>query len=186
MGAAAAVATMLVCLHGASRLDPYWATATEHVSTALSAGLAAFAEKPGERGRVSARQRRRPARWPLPRLRQWPALALCGAAGAGGDLAYTTASQHGSLSILAAISSLYPVTTIVLKPSALRHQRATRVQVTGIILALVSCHPARRRCPLTRRPASRVHGPVLHGPVPGRVKFSWPVVDLADSRSYVK
>jgi drug/metabolite transporter (DMT)-like permease len=35
-------------------------------------------------------------------------------AGLGGDLAYATASKHGTLSILAAISSLYPITTITL------------------------------------------------------------------------
>lgn len=123
VAAAAAVAVMLVCLHGASRVDPYWATATEHVSTALSAGLVAFA---GRRRSPGVR---------LPRLRQWPALALVGAAGAGGDVAYATASQHGALSVISAISSLYPVTTIILA-GMLRHRRASRVQVLGITLAL--------------------------------------------------
>ena len=122
--AAAAVAIMLTCLHTASRLDPYWATATEHASTALSAGLAALA---GRRGR--------PLRDSLPRRREVPALALVATGGVGGDLAYAVASHHGALSIISAISSLYPVTTIVLA-GVLRHRRATRVQVIGIILAL--------------------------------------------------
>src|SRR6202034_1006026 len=40
LGAAAAVATMLACFHDAGQVDPLWATATEHVSTGISAGLA--------------------------------------------------------------------------------------------------------------------------------------------------
>jgi drug/metabolite transporter (DMT)-like permease len=123
VGAAAAIVTMLTCLHAASRLDPYWATATEHLSTALSAGLAALAG------------RRRPLRDSLPRRRGVPALALMATGGVGGDLAYAVASHHGALSVISAISSLYPVATIILA-AGLRHRRATPVQVTGIILAL--------------------------------------------------
>lgn len=52
-----------------------------------------------------------------------------------GDLAYTSASRTGALGIVAAISSLYPLTTIALG-RVLQGQRATRIQLIGIILAL--------------------------------------------------
>jgi drug/metabolite transporter (DMT)-like permease len=120
---AAAVGTMLTSLHAAGRLDPYWATAVEHVSTSVSAGIAALAGA------------RRSLRHRLPRRAEMPKLGLVALAGAGGDLAYTTASHSGALSIVSAISSLYPIVTIALGGFLLR-QRATRVQVVGIALAL--------------------------------------------------
>jgi drug/metabolite transporter (DMT)-like permease len=127
LAAAASVATALTGLHAAGRLDPYWATFTEHVSTALSAGLIAIAH-----------QRRSP-RQPAPSLlgrRQLLGLAIIAVTGLGGDLAYTTASAHGTLSIVAAISSLYPITTIGLG-MLLKGTRPARVQLAGVTLALV-------------------------------------------------
>jgi drug/metabolite transporter (DMT)-like permease len=123
LGAAAAVGTMLTCLHTAGRLDPTWATATEHASTAMSAGAAALV---GRHGSVRAL---------LPRRADLPVLVLVATVGVGGDLAYATAS-HAALSIVSAISSLYPVTTIGLA-ALLRRQRPTRVQLAGATLALV-------------------------------------------------
>lgn len=123
VGAAAAVGVMLTCLHAAGRLDPYWATAAEHLSTSLSAGL------------VAVIGTRRPARRILPRRSQLPPLALVAAVGVGGDLAYVTASHTGTLSIVSALSSLYPVTTIALG-RLLQGQRATGIQLVGISLAL--------------------------------------------------
>jgi drug/metabolite transporter (DMT)-like permease len=124
VGAAAGVATMLVTFHAAGRVDPVWATATEHASTGVSAGLIALATSGGPR-------RRR-----LPQRRQLPALILIGLAGAGGDVAYAAASHHGALSIVSALSSLYPITTITLG-LALQHHRLGRIQSIGILLALV-------------------------------------------------
>jgi drug/metabolite transporter (DMT)-like permease len=123
LGAAASVAVMLACLHTAGRLDPYWATAIEHASTALSAGLIA-----------AARTRRAPRRG-LPRSRQLAVLAVIAVAGAGGDLAYTAASRQGTLSVVSAVSSLYPLATIALG-RMLRGGRATRVQLAGAALAV--------------------------------------------------
>jgi drug/metabolite transporter (DMT)-like permease len=125
--AAASFATALTCLHAAGRLDPYWATFTEHASTALSAGLIAIV-----RERRSPRQSRRN----LPGRRQLPGLAIIAVAGLGGDLAYTTASAHGALSIVAAISSLYPITTITLG-LLLKGARPAHIQLAGITLALL-------------------------------------------------
>jgi drug/metabolite transporter (DMT)-like permease len=123
LGAAAAIGTMLASLHAAGGLDPYWATATEHVSTCASAGLGAWI---GSRHTSSDS---------LPRRAQLPTLVLVGIVGAGGDLAYVGASHHGALSIVAAIASLYPVTTIALG-RLLRGHQATGIQLFGIILAL--------------------------------------------------
>ena len=69
----------------------------------------------------------------------WDTVATClgaaAAVGVGGDLAYTGASHLGGLSVVSAIASLYPVTTIALA-RVLRRQRATHIQLIGIILAL--------------------------------------------------
>jgi drug/metabolite transporter (DMT)-like permease len=124
LGAAAAVGTMLTCFHAAGRLDPYWATATEHISTAVSAGLAALLGN------------RRSLRHSLPRRPQMPTLALVAIVGVGGDLAYAAASRHGALSIVSAISSLYPLTTVGLA-RLVRARRPTRIQLLGIAVALL-------------------------------------------------
>lgn len=123
LGAGAAIGLMLTSLHAAGRLDPYWATTTEHVSTALSAGAA---------GLIGAR---RSVRELVPGRPHLPGLALVAVAGVGGDLAYTSASHAGALSTVSAISSLYPVTTIGIA-RVLDGQRATRIQILGIALAL--------------------------------------------------
>jgi drug/metabolite transporter (DMT)-like permease len=122
VAAAVAVAVMLSSLHAAGQVDPYWATEIEHLSTAVSAGIAALIET---RGRI---------RHHLPGLPEMPKLGFVALLGVGGDLAYTTASS-GALSIVSAISSLYPISTIALG-AVLTGQRATRVQLAGIVLAL--------------------------------------------------
>ena len=122
VGAGAAIAVMLTSLHAAGRVDPYWATAVEHAATGLSAALLA-------RAGGARRDAIGPAREQLRKL------ALIAAVGVGGDLAYATASQHGSLSVVTAISALYPLTTIALG-RLLRDQRATWVQIVGAALAL--------------------------------------------------
>jgi drug/metabolite transporter (DMT)-like permease len=123
VGAAAAVGTMLACFHVAGRLDAYWATAIVHASTAVSAALAALV------------LRRRSPRRILPSSPELPGLARIAAVGVGGDLAYAVASHRGALSIVAAISSLYPVSTIFLG-GILQGRRATGVQLAGISIAL--------------------------------------------------
>jgi drug/metabolite transporter (DMT)-like permease len=124
LGAAAAVATMLTCLHDAGQVDPLWATATEHVSTAISAGLAVLLAN------------RRALRQSLPNRAQLPTVALVAAVGVAGDVAYAAASQQGALSIVSAVSSLYPLTTIALG-RLVRSRHPTRMQLIGITLALL-------------------------------------------------
>jgi drug/metabolite transporter (DMT)-like permease len=147
-GAAAAVAVMLISFRGAGQLDPYWATAVEHASTALCAVLIACvaSRRPGTRSESGSRTRPQSGsriRPPsgsrtrlLPEMTQVPGLALVAFAGVAGDLAYAGASQHGALSVVSAVSSLYPVTTIALGV-ALQRQRPNRIQVAGIVLALL-------------------------------------------------
>jgi drug/metabolite transporter (DMT)-like permease len=143
-GAASAVAVMLISFRGAGRLDPYWATAVEHASTALCAVLIACVASRRSRRRSRTRPQSgsltRPQSGPrrrlLPEVTQVPGLALVAFAGVAGDLAYAGASQHGALSVVSAVSSLYPVTTIALGV-ALQRQRPNRMQVAGIILALL-------------------------------------------------
>jgi drug/metabolite transporter (DMT)-like permease len=122
-GAATGVAVMLISFHAAGRIDPYWATAAEHASTAVAAGLIAVA-LPGA-----------PLRRRLPRRGQLPGLALVAATGVGGDLAYAVASRTGALSIVSAISSLYPLATVGLG-LLLQGRRASRLQTAGIVIAL--------------------------------------------------
>lgn len=124
LGAAAAVGTMLSCFHAAGRWDAFWATAVEHASTAASAALAALLA------------RRRPLRALLPARGQLPGLGRIAVVGVGGDLAYAVASHGAALSVVSAIASLYPVSTIALG-RVLRGRRATRVQLLGTALALL-------------------------------------------------
>jgi uncharacterized membrane protein len=121
--ASIAVGTMLVTLNGAGRVDPYWATAVEGLSTLVTAAAAAWFAQRG-RPRVS-----------FPDRKRWPMLALVGALGLAGDLAYAAAAGHGTLSIISAISSLYPIPTIALG-RVLRGRRATVLQLVGAALAL--------------------------------------------------
>jgi drug/metabolite transporter (DMT)-like permease len=128
VGAALSVGVTLVLLHTAGHLNPYWVTAVQHVSTAGSAALMAVA------GAVRAATHANPGEGLLSR-RRVVGLVLIAIAGTGGDLSYVSASHRGALSIVAALASLYPVTTIALG-SVLRGHRVTRVQLLGVTLAL--------------------------------------------------
>lgn len=127
--AATGVAIMLTSFHAAGRVDPYWATAVQHAATALSAGAAAAVA--ARRNRTPSRRRRRRAA-----RRQLQAIVLAAASGTVGDLAFATASRHGALTIVAAVSSLYPIPTIALGVAIQRH-RPTALQSTGLVVALI-------------------------------------------------
>jgi drug/metabolite transporter (DMT)-like permease len=121
--AAAAVGGTLSCLHAAAQADPYWAAAIMHLSTAVSAAIAAA---------VAARA---PLRSLVPNRARLPKLALIAVVGVVGDVAYAIASHRGALAIVAAVSSLYPVTTIALG-RLLGRRHPTRLQLVGIGLGL--------------------------------------------------
>jgi drug/metabolite transporter (DMT)-like permease len=126
-GAAIGIASGLIALHAAGQVDPYWAVAVEHVTTAVSAGAIAVVVV-RRRGPRNARLLPERARW-----RILSALAVCGT---GGDLAYTAASHGGALSVVSAIASLYPIVTVALG-AAVAHGRATRAQAFGIAIAII-------------------------------------------------
>ncbi len=71
----------------------------------------------------------------MPSPRRLPALGVVALAGLVGDLAYAAASGHATLSIVSAISSLYPVSTIALGVIT-QGQRPRAIQAIGIVLAL--------------------------------------------------
>ena len=67
----------------------------------------------------------------------WPALAGVGVMDMAGNGAFILAVQAGSLAVAAVLSSLYPVTTVVLATIVL-HERVTRSHAVGIALAMVA------------------------------------------------
>ncbi len=67
----------------------------------------------------------------------WPALAGVGILDMAGNGAFILAVQAGSLAVAAVLSSLYPVTTVVLA-SLFLHERVTRTHAVGIALAVAA------------------------------------------------
>jgi drug/metabolite transporter (DMT)-like permease len=63
-----------------------------------------------------------------------PALAALGLADMAGNAFYILAVQTGALAVAAVVSSMYPVTTVVLAAVVLR-ERVTRSHTVGIVLA---------------------------------------------------
>jgi drug/metabolite transporter (DMT)-like permease len=70
--------------------------------------------------------------------RRWlPAMAGVGVLDMAGNAAFILAVQTGALAIAAILSSLYPVTTVILATVFL-HERVTRSHAVGIVLAGVA------------------------------------------------
>jgi drug/metabolite transporter (DMT)-like permease len=126
IGAAAAIATGLIALHGAGQVDPYWAVAVEHTTTAVCAGAIAL---------VVVRRRDRGTLRLVPTRDRWGALTAIALTGTGGDVAYTAASGRGALSLVSTIASLYPVATVALGVAVSR-RRTGLAQALGIVIAL--------------------------------------------------
>jgi drug/metabolite transporter (DMT)-like permease len=72
-----------------------------------------------------------------PNRRLWPALAGVGILDMAGNGTFILAVQAGSLAVAAVLSSLYPVTTVILASVVLR-ERVTRSHAAGIALAVVA------------------------------------------------
>jgi drug/metabolite transporter (DMT)-like permease len=72
---------------------------------------------------------------PDPRL--WPGLFGVGVMDMFGNGAFILAVQAGSLAVAAVLSSLYPVTTVILATVILR-ERVTRTHAAGIVLAVAA------------------------------------------------
>lgn len=74
---------------------------------------------------------------PLPRLSSNPPALLAGILDAGGNVFYLLATNYTTLSVAALLSSMYPVSTILLAITILR-QRINRVQGLGIIFCILA------------------------------------------------
>jgi drug/metabolite transporter (DMT)-like permease len=74
------------------------------------------------------------AAW-LPERRLVPAIAVVGVLDMVGNGAFILAVQVGALAVAAVLSSLYPVTTVILAAVVLR-ERVTRLHAAGIALAV--------------------------------------------------
>ena len=77
---------------------------------------------------------RRPWRVPGPVL---PALLATAGLDLAGNGLYILATQAGRLDVAATLSSLYPVTRVILAV-ALLHERVTRSHLLGIIMAAIA------------------------------------------------
>jgi drug/metabolite transporter (DMT)-like permease len=104
-------------LHAAGEVDPFWAVFLFRcTSVPLTAGALLAV-----RGR-------------LPPRRELPVLALAGARDLGGNQLYArAATQHGLVSVVSVLSSLYPIVTVALAAFFLR-ERPARVQWAGVAL----------------------------------------------------
>lgn len=122
-GAAAGTGAALSLLDWASQASAWWALGALRVGGSVTAVvlLAALAlVGSGVTARLSAGAALM--------------IAAVGISDAGADAAFANATRHGALSIVAVLSSLYPVTTIALGAVVLR-QRPRRVQLAGAALA---------------------------------------------------
>jgi uncharacterized membrane protein len=72
-----------------------------------------------------------------PERRLVPAILGVGVLDMLGNGAFILAAQAGALAIAAVLSSLYPVTTVVLA-SVFLHERVTRAHAAGIVLAVIA------------------------------------------------
>jgi drug/metabolite transporter (DMT)-like permease len=77
----------------------------------------------------------RPVWWPTRSL--LPALAVVGVLDMLGNGCYIAAAQSGPLAVASVLSSLYPVSTVILAAAILR-ERVTRAHALGIALALAA------------------------------------------------
>jgi len=72
-----------------------------------------------------------------PSRRSAPYVLRAGVLDSGANALYVAATQWGRLDVAAVLSSLYPVSTIILARVVLK-ERLSRLQATGMLAALVA------------------------------------------------
>ena len=104
-------------LHAAAQVDPYWAVLVFRITSVALATAALLL--------VRAR---------LPPHGQLPIVALAGVLDVGGNLLYAlAAAEHGLVSVISVLASLYPIVTVALATMLLR-ERPSRWQWVGVAL----------------------------------------------------
>lgn len=112
---------LFVGLERAGDEDPFWAILVARATAVVVVGAAALAVR---------------ARLELPR--EAPALALLALVGVldtGANVLFVLAADHGLLSVVAVLGSLYPAVTVVLARGLLG-ERLARAQLAGVVLTL--------------------------------------------------
>jgi drug/metabolite transporter (DMT)-like permease len=107
-----------VPMHTASQGDFLWAAFVFRLTSTALVAAAWLALRP-----------------PSARRADVPALAAIGLLDTGGNVFFAAASQHGLVSVVSILASLYPVVTVLLARAVL-HERVHRSQELGIALAL--------------------------------------------------
>lgn len=122
---------LLVFLHIGGKGSMLWALTFSRVGS-VSCAIAMWLVAAG-RNRNRATEKGSRTLW-------WTILPMAGTAGildTSGNLLYTASSLAGRLDVAAVLSSLYPAGTILLAMWLL-HERATRSQTVGMVLALLA------------------------------------------------
>jgi drug/metabolite transporter (DMT)-like permease len=124
LASALAAGAFLILLNKASHPDPFWATAIMRTSScALILGYFAVRRPRGASpGRLGA----------LGLL----TIAVVGLTDMGAEVSFAAASEHGELSIISVLASLYPVITVLLAVTVLR-DRVNRLQFCGAVLTII-------------------------------------------------
>jgi len=110
-----------VFMHQASHEEVFWPILAARMAAAV--GILGYA--------LVTRQAWRPA------PKTWPLIALSGLLDMGGNSLYVLSGQTGRLDVAAVLGSLYPGSTVLLAGVFL-HERLSRVQVAGIVIAVAA------------------------------------------------
>ncbi len=109
----------LLGLNEASKHDPYWATLVVRCGTTAIVAVALLATRPSFAGV----------------RRAWPTLTAVGLLDVSAVVLFSVASTRGLLSIVAVLSSLYPVVIVVLARIVVK-ERLAPLQLAGASAAL--------------------------------------------------